>query len=96
MKKIWNMMAMVLVFAGCSQEDTDSPINVYSLTGYANVESRTAFGTPGTTSIPFQWSAGDYIYNGTNKSNVLSNGGSSATFTFDGNSSPSKVFISVT
>ena len=95
MKKIWTMMAMVLVFAGCSQEDTDSPINVYSLTGYANVGSRTAFGSPGTTSIPFQWSAGDYIYNGTNKSNVLSNGGSSATFTFSGTSSFSEVYYNI-
>lgn len=95
MKKIWTMMAMVLVFAGCSQEDTDSPINVYSLTGYANVESRTAFGTPGTTSIPFQWSKGDYINDGTIESNILSKGGSSATFSFSGTSSPSEVYYNI-
>ena len=95
MKKIWTMMAMALVFAGCSQEDTDSPINVYSLTGYANVESRTAFDAPGTTSIPFQWSEGDYINDGTIESNVLSKGGSSATFSFSGTSSPSEVYYNI-
>ena len=88
-------MAMVAVFASCSQDETDSPLNTYTLTGYADVESRTAFGTPGDTKIPFQWSAGDYIYNGTNKSNELSNGGSSATFTFSGTSTSSEVYYNV-
>ena len=96
MKKIWTMMAMVLVFAGCSQEDTDSPINVYSLTGYANVESRTAFGTPGTTSIPFQWSVGDKIYVGDNESNAITTGGSSATFTFSKKLSETDVYYNMT
>ena len=96
MKKLWTLMAMAVVFAGCSQDETDSPLNTYTLTGYADVESRTAFGTPGDTKIPFQWSADDYIYNGTNKSNVLSNGGSSATFTFSGTSSFSEVYYNVT
>lgn len=96
MKKIWTMMAMVLVFAGCSQEDTDSPINVYSLTGYANVESRTAFGTPGTTSIPFQWSVGDKIYVGDNESNTITTGGSSATFTFSKKLSETDVYYNMT
>lgn len=95
MKKIWTMMAMALVFAGCSQEDTDSPINAYSLTGYADVESRTAFGTPGATSIPFQWSAGDYIYLGSTKSNPINNGGSNATFTFGTKPSATDVYYNI-
>ena len=96
MKKLWTLMAMVAVFASCSQDETDSPLNTYTLTGYTDVESRTAFGTPGDTKIPFQWSAGDFIYNGTNKSNVLSNGGSSATFTFKGTPSSSEVYYNMT
>ena len=96
MKKIWNMMAMALVFTGCSQEDTDSPINVYSLTGYANVESRTAFGTPGTRSIPFQWSVGDKIYVGDIESNTITTGGSSATFTFSKKLSETDVYYNMT
>ena len=95
MKKIWTMMAMALVFAGCSQEDTDSPINAYSLTGYADVESRTAFGTPGATSIPFQWSASDYIYLGSTKSNPINNGGSNATFTFGTKPSATDVYYNI-
>ena len=95
MKKLWTLMAMVAVFASCSQEEADSPLNTYTLTGYADVESRTAFGTPGTNKIPFEWSVGDYIYNGSNKSNTLSNGGSSADFTFSGTSSSSDVYYNI-
>ena len=95
MKKLWTLMAMVAVFASCSQEEADSPLNTYTLTGYADVESRTAFGTPGTYKIPFQWSVDDYIYNGSNKSNTLSNGGSSADFTFSGTSSSSDVYYNI-
>lgn len=88
-------MAMVAVFTSCSQEEADSPLNTYTLTGYADVESRTAFGTPGTNKIPFQWSEGDYIYNGTNKSNELSDGGSSADFTFSGTPSSNEVYYNI-
>ena len=95
MKKLWTLMAMVAVFASCSQEEADSPLNTYTLTGYADVESRTAFGTPGTNKIPFQWSVGDYIYNGSNKSNALSNGGSSADFTFSGTPSSNEVYYNI-
>lgn len=95
MKKLCTLMAMVAVFASCSKEEADSPLNTYTLTGYTDVESRTAFGTPGTNKIPFQWSVGDYIYNGTNKSNTLSNGGSSADFTFSGTSSSSDVYYNI-
>ena len=95
MKKLWTLMAMVAVFASCSQEEADSPLNTYTLTGYADVESRTAFGTPGTNKIPFQWSVGDYIYNGSNKSNALSNGGSCADFTFSGTPSSNEVYYNI-
>lgn len=95
MKKLWTLMAMVAVFASCSQEEADSPLNTYTLTGYADVESRTAFGTPGTNKIPFQWSEGDYIYNGSNKSNALSNGGSSADFTFSETPSSNEVYYNI-
>ena len=36
MKKIMTLMAMAAILAGCSNEETESPINVYSLTGYAD------------------------------------------------------------
>ena len=95
MKKLWTLMAMVAVFASCSQEEADSPLNTYTLTGYADVESRTAFGTPGTNKIPFQWSSGDYIYVGSTKSYAISNGGSSANFTISGTPSSNEVYYNI-
>ena len=96
MKKLWTLMAMVAVFASCSQEEADSPLNTYTLTGYADMESRTAFGRPGTSSIPFQWSDNDYIYVGSTKSEPISNGGSSATFTFNTTPLNDNVFYNMT
>ena len=95
MKKLWTLMAMVAVFASCSQEEADSPLNTYTLTGYADVESRTAFDAPGTNKIPFQWSVDDFIYNGSTPSNKLSNGGSSADFTISGTPSSNEVYYNI-
>lgn len=96
MKKIWMMMAMATIFAGCSNEETEAPLNIYSLTGYADAESRTAFGTPNADKIPFVWSANDYIYAGNTKSNVISTGGNSATFTFSSTPSATGVYYNMT
>ena len=86
MKKIWMMMAMAAIFTSCSkEEDFESKVGNYTLVGYADVDSRTAFGTPGDGSIPFVWSVDDYIYAGSGRSNTITNGGSSATFTFGSN-----------
>ena len=86
MKKIWMMMAIATIFTACSnEEEFDSQVGNYTLTGYADVETRTAFGTPGDGSIPFVWSVDDYIYAGSGRSNTIANGGSSATFTFGSN-----------
>ena len=77
------MMAMAAIFTSCSkEEDFESKVGNYTLVGYADVESRTAFGTPGDGSIPFVWSEGDYIYAGSTKSNAIVNGGNSTKFTF--------------
>ena len=82
------MMAMVAIFTACSnEEEFDSQVGNYTLTGYADVESRTAFGTPGDSSIPFAWSVDDYIYAGSAKSYAIANGGISATFIFPNNPS---------
>ena len=77
------MMAMAAIFAGCSnEEEFESQAGYYTLTGYADAESRTAFGTPGDGSIPFKWSAGDKIWVGSTQSDAIANGGNRATFTF--------------
>ena len=97
MKKIMTLMAMAAIFTACSnEEDFDSQAGSYTLTGYADVESRTAFGTPGDSSIPFVWSVGDYIYAGSTKSNAITNGGNSATFTFASNPSATDVYYNMT
>lgn len=77
------MMAMVAIFTACSnEEDFDSQVGNYTITGYADTESRTAFGTPGNGSIPFVWSVGDYIYAGSTQSNAIATGGNTAAFSF--------------
>ena len=96
MKKLWTLMAMVAVLASCSQDETASPLNTYTLTGYADVESRTAFGAPIGDKIPFQWSADDKIYVGNTQSNAITNGGNSATFTFNGTPSGTNVYYNMT
>ena len=83
MKKIWMMMAMAAIFAGCSnEEEFESQAGYYTLTGYADAESRTAFGIPGDGSIPFKWSVDDKIWVGSTQSDAIANGGNSAIFTF--------------
>ena len=95
MKKIMTLMAMAAIFTACSNEETESPLNVYSLTGYADTESRTAFGIPDANKIPFVWSANDYIYAGSTKSNVITSGGNSATFTFASTPSATEVYYNI-
>lgn len=90
------LMAMAAIFTACSNEETEAPLNVYSLTGYADAESRTAFGTPNADKIPFVWSANDYIYAGSTKSNLISTGGNSATFTFSSTPSETDVYYNMT
>ena len=76
-------MAMAAIFAGCSnEEEFESQAGYYTLTGYADAESRTAFGIPGDGSIPFKWSVGDKIWVGSTQSDAIANGDNSAIFTF--------------
>ena len=96
MKKIWMMLALATLLVGCNNEEFDSALNVYSLKGYADTESRTVFGSPNNNSIPFKWSVGDYVYVGNTKSNALTNGGSSATFTFDTTPAATNVYYNMT
>ena len=91
-------MAMVAVFASCSQEETDSHFNTYTLTGYTDVESRTAFGTQSGNKIPFLWSEDDKIYVGDkcSESIAISNDKKSATFTFNNPPSGTNVYYNMT
>ncbi|MBR4849791.1 MAG: DUF4465 domain-containing protein [Alistipes sp.] len=84
MKKSLLFVLAATLFVACEMDNstlsaTDETLVV---TGYCDVEGRTAFGTPSSSEIPFRWSAGDYIWLGNNKSSVLSEDCTLAQFSF--------------
>ena len=87
MKKIFSILAIAALMAGCSKEDstTDVAPATFTLTGYTSNDTRTAFGTPDDVNnkIPFVWSEGDKIWSGNQQSNAaVINGDGSASFSF--------------
>ena len=84
MKKSLLFVLAATLFVACEMDNstlsaTDETLVV---TGYCDVEGRTAFGAPSSSEIPFRWSAGDYIWLGNNKSSVLSEDCTLAQFSF--------------
>ena len=61
MKRLFSILALAAMVSGCSKDDAAQPAT-FTLTGYSDINTRTAFGTPDTNSIPFVWSAGDKIW----------------------------------
>lgn len=81
-------LALVISTTACNKmEEFDSASN-FVLTGYneSNADSRTAFGTPNESTIPFLWSSGDYIWLGATKSDAINADCQIANFTFNGGS----------
>ncbi|MBO5189087.1 MAG: DUF4465 domain-containing protein [Alistipes sp.] len=74
MKKLFTAMLLLVSAVACnkSEEFTRQTTEPLVLTGYCAAESRTHFGTPGASQIPYFWSAGDYIWLGSVQSNPLS------------------------
>lgn len=67
MKRIFYLLTIVsLVIAGCSKEEiSNNENNPYTIEGYHTYNgTKTAFGTPDPSSIPFVWSSGDKVWNG--------------------------------
>lgn len=87
MKRLFSILALAAMVSGCSKDDAAQPAT-FTLTGYSDINTRTAFGTPDTNSIPFVWSVGDKIWvdvdGGQQSLPLESGGGSSATFTVSG------------
>ena len=83
MKRLFSILALAAMVSGCSKDDAAQPAT-FTLTGYSDINTRTAFGTPDTNSIPFVWSVGDKIWvDGGQQSSPLETGGvPTATFTF--------------
>ena len=88
MKKSLLVIMTAALFVACQREETFVSSTEESLivTGNCNTETqtRTAFGTPSSTEIPYKWSAGDYIWLGNNKSSVIAEECTLAQFEFRG------------
>ena len=63
MRKIAILLAIFFALS-CSRNEEQIYHNELILKGYADIESRTAFGEPDENKIPYLWSAGDYIWLG--------------------------------
>lgn len=83
MKRLFSILAIAAMVSGCSKDDAAQPAT-FTLTGYSDINTRTAFGTPDTERIPFVWSVDDKIWvDGGQPSSPLETGGvPTATFTF--------------
>lgn len=74
MKKLFAALLLLASAVACnkSEEFIHQTTEPLVLTGYCAAESRTHFGTPDESRIPYFWSAGDYIWLGSVKSNPIS------------------------
>lgn len=88
MKKLFMVLALVIATTACNKMEEFDSVSNFVLTGYneSNADSRTAFGTPNTSTIPFLWSSGDYIWLGQTKSDAINADCQIANFTFSGGS----------
>ena len=86
MKRSLLIIMTAALFVACQKEETFVSSTEESLivTGNCNTETRTAFGTPSSTEIPYKWSAGDYIWLGNNKSSAIAEECTLAQFEFRG------------
>ena len=82
------VLALVIATTACNKMEEFDSVSNFVLTGYneSNADSRTAFGTPNESTIPFLWSSGDYIWLGQTKSDAINADCQIANFTFSGGS----------
>ncbi len=86
MKKNLLIAMAAMLFVACQKDDSELFAVEDSLivTGRYSVETRTAFGIPNSSEIPYTWTAGDYIWLGNNKSSAIAEDCSLAHFEFKG------------
>ena len=84
MKKLFIALTVVALATSCDNMDDVTLSSKYVVKGFheTNADSRTAFGTPNSATIPFLWSSGDYIWLGASKSDALDNDCQIAQFDF--------------
>lgn len=83
MKRILLFISLAIALVGCTKDEI-IPTDTNIITGYHNnLQTKTDFGTPSNTTIPFVWSDGDKIWNGSQQSGAATlNPNGSASFTF--------------
>ena len=86
MKKSIIALSTLALFACQNENIVENTEDTFVVTGHCYKETRTAFGTPDAKEIPFKWTAGDYIWLGTNKSAAIPGDCTLAQFTFKGGS----------
>ena len=86
MKKSLLFALAATLFVACQRDNSmvSATEESFVVAGYCDVESRTAFGMPNSSEIPYRWSAGDYIWLGNNKSSAIAEECSLAQFEFRG------------
>ena len=89
MKKLFIALTVVALATSCDNMDEVTLSSEYVVKGYheTDEDSRTAFGTPNSATIPFLWSSGDFIWLGATKSDAITSDCQIAQFTFS-NGSP--------
>lgn len=87
---LYILCAFLLAFAGCTKDADVEPIapapdgnTQVVLTGFSGRGTRTGFGGAEDGTVPFLWSAGDYIWARNTRSEAIAEGGSQATFVFE-------------
>lgn len=80
-------MAMTTLFmTSCQLKETDLPASIgdgFTLIGHSDVQTKTAFGTPDASTIPFLWSEGDKVMVNGVESEPLSSSSATAHFIFN-------------
>lgn len=79
------MLCALFAFTSCEQNEMNVSRVIgdgFTLVGNSTLQTKTAFGTPESESIPFLWSEGDCIMVNNNLSESLQEGGSTAQFEF--------------
>ena len=86
MKKSLLFALAATLFVACQRDNSmvSATEESFVVAGYCDVKSRTAFGMPNSSEIPYRWSAGDYIWLGNNKSSAIAEECSLAQLEFRG------------
>ena len=85
-KSILAIIGAITLIA-CDKENNMflTPEDTLIVQGYSNIiETKTAFGTPSDTEIPYKWTKDDFIWLGNNKSNTIAEDCTLANFQFKG------------